>query len=68
MMQEFRLPKKTQWQTGSESVGKHGPLHGSGAPTFVPEAVGVIYVDIDGPAIYISSGVAATTDWRLIWD
>lgn len=67
-MNEFKLPKTKQWQTGSESVGKHGPLHGTTAPNFIPEAVGVVYVNISGPAIYISSGVESTSDWRLIWD
>jgi hypothetical protein len=67
-MNEFKLSKEKQWQTLSEDVAKHGPLHGSGAPTFTPAAVGVVYVDVDGPAIYISSGISSSSDWRLIWD
>ena len=67
-MNEFKLPKVKQWQTGSENFAKHGPIQGSGAPTFTPEASGVVYVDVDGPAIYISSGIASSSDWRLIWD
>jgi hypothetical protein len=67
-MNEFKLPRKKQWQTLSEDITKHGPLHGSGSPTFTPTAPGVVYVDVDGPAIYISSGISSSNDWRLVWD
>jgi hypothetical protein len=66
-MNEFKLPKKKQWQTGSESVGKYGPLHGTTAPDFTPEAVGVIYVNISALVIYISIGVSSPSDWVQIW-
>lgn len=66
-MNEFKLPKKKQWQTGSESVAKHGPLHGTTAPTFAPEAVGVTYVNTQALVIYISIGTSSPSDWIQIW-
>jgi hypothetical protein len=67
-MQEFKLPREKQWQTQSDPIVKHGPLSGTAAPDFIPAAVGVVYVNTDSPAIYISTGISATTDWKLVWD
>ena len=65
-MNEFKLPKVKQWQTGSENFAKHGPLVGSGAPTSTPEASGVVYVDVDTQTIYISAGITSSADWIVV--
>jgi len=64
----YNKPRKKQWQTLGDDILKHGPLTGKGAPDFTPAAAGVVYVDIDGPVIYISSGISSPSDWRYIWD
>jgi hypothetical protein len=62
----YNRPKKKVWQNLGENITKFGPLTGSGAPTFIPEAAGVIYIDIDGKDVYISVGIETSSDWRLM--
>ena len=64
----YNKPKKKVWQNLGEDITKFGPLSGTTAPDFAPAAPGVIYVNTEGPAIYISSGTSSALDWRLIWD
>jgi hypothetical protein len=56
------------WQNLGENTTKFGPLSGTTAPNFAPAAPGVVYVNTEGPAIYISKGVSSSSDWILIWD
>lgn len=67
-MNEFKLPIKKAWQTGSQPVEVVAPTVSDVAPTGAPLVVGAIWVNTAGPAIYISSGTESVTDWRLIWD
>jgi len=62
----YNKPKTKVWQNLGEDITKFGPLTGSGAPTSVPEAAGVIYIDIDGKDVYISVGIETSSDWRLM--
>lgn len=39
---------------------------GSGTPTTVPSAVGLIYIDTTNKGAYISTGTSATTDWEQL--
>jgi hypothetical protein len=64
----YNKPKKKVWQNLGEDITKFGPLSGTTAPDFTPAAAGVVYVDTDGPAIYISKGTSSPSDWILIWD
>lgn len=41
---------------------------GSGAPGTTPAALGQIYVDTDGPDIYMSTGTSSSADWTKIFD
>ena len=64
----YNKPKVKVWQTLGDDIVKWGPITGKGVPDFTPAAAGVVYVDIEGPAIYISSGISSPSDWRFIWD
>lgn len=64
----YNRRKKKVWQNLGQDIAKFGPLSGTTAPDFAPAAPGVVYVNTEGPAIYISSGTSSASDWRLIWD
>ena len=68
MMNEFKTPIKKAWQTASKPVETVAPIVFPAAPTGAPTVIGAIWVDTDTPAIYISTGISAVSDWRLIWD
>lgn len=39
---------------------------GIAAPTTVPSFVGLIFCDTTNAKVYISTGVSASTDWKLL--
>ena len=67
-MKEFKNPIKKAWQTASQPVEVVAPIVSTVNPTSAPTVVGAIWVNTSGPAIYMSTGVSSSTDWRLIWD
>jgi hypothetical protein len=40
---------------------------GTGAPATTPIYIGQVYVDTDGPDIYMAAGTASSSDWVLIY-
>ena len=69
-MNEFKLPIKKAWQTGSQPVETVAPTVSDVNPTGAPLVVGAIWVNTGaaGPAIWMSTGTESVSDWRLIWD
>lgn len=67
-MKEFRTKLSKVWQLGSKESYTVAPIISTVNPTTVPPAAGVIWVNTEGPAIFISSGTTSASDWRLIWD
>jgi hypothetical protein len=68
MIKEFKLPIKKAWQVSSKPVETVAPIVTDVSPTSAPQVIGAIWVNTAGPAIWISSGIASVSDWRLIWD
>jgi hypothetical protein len=66
MMNEFKTPIKKAWQTASKPVETVAPIIATAAPTGAPTVVGAIWIDTEGKDIYISVGIASSSDWRLI--
>jgi len=55
-----------KYPRGNGSIVKPA-LSGSGAPTgIVPFFIGQTYVDTSGAKIYISAGISADTDWKIL--
>lgn len=70
-MNEFKLPIKKAWQTGSQPVETVAPTVSDVNPTCAPAVAGAIWVNtslVGGPAIWMSTGTESVSDWRLIWD
>ena len=70
-MNEYKLPTKKVWQLGSKDVELVKPIVTSSNPTSAPTAAGLTWINTSsagGPAIWMSTGTASVSDWRLIWD
>jgi hypothetical protein len=67
-MKEFKLPIKKAWQVSSKPVEVVAPIVSTEAPSTAPTVIGATWIDTKSPAIYMSTGIASVSDWRLIWD
>lgn len=65
-MQEYKLPKTKVWSKLSENTNKNFPTHGTSDPTHVPPGVGLTYINTTSKTVFISVGIASSSDWRLI--
>jgi hypothetical protein len=39
---------------------------GTAAPTIIPYKTGDIFIDTTNAKIYVSTGITATTDWKIL--
>jgi len=68
-MNEFKLPIKKAWQTGSQPVEVVAPIIADAAPTTAPIVAGAMWVKVKpGYAVWISVGTESVSDWILIAD
>lgn len=65
-MKEFKNPIKKFWQLASKSSAQVPHYTGTAAPTSIPNAVGLMYIDTTAKKVYVSTGVSASTDWKAL--
>jgi hypothetical protein len=66
-MNEFKLPIKKAWQTGSQPVETVAPIISDTNPTGAPAVVGAMWVNTAALRLYVSFGTESVNDWFLIW-
>lgn len=66
-MNEFKLPIKKAWQTGSQPVEVVAPIISDVNPTGAPAVVGAMWVNTAALRLYVSFGTESVNDWFLIW-
>ena len=66
-MNEFKLPIKKAWQTGSQPVEVVAPIIADTNPTGAPTVIGAMWINTVDIRIYVSFGSESVNDWFLIF-
>ena len=66
-MNEFKLPIKKAWQTGSQPVEVVAPIISDTNPTTAPLVVGATWINTTSIRMYVSFGTESVNDWFLIF-